>query len=82
MGNSSGSSAGRDVYFNRISYFKDGVNMDERIKAEIELSDRICDAITASEKNLTYIQILGVLENVRACLIYKQINGVPANERK
>lgn len=56
--------------------------MDERIKAEIELSDRICDAITASEKNLTYIQILGVLENVRACLIYKQINGVPANERK
>lgn len=54
--------------------------MDERIKAELELSDSICDAITKSEKELTYIQVLGVLENVKACLIYKQINGVPANE--
>lgn len=80
MGNASCNSAGRDVYFNRISYFKDGVNMDERIKAELELSGRICDAITASEKKLTYIQVLGVLENAKACLIYKQINGVPANE--
>lgn len=56
--------------------------MDKRIEAELELSDRICGAITASEKKLTYIQTLGVLENVKACLIYKQINGVPENERK
>ena len=54
--------------------------MNEQLKAELELSDRICDAITDSEKKLTYIQILGVLENVKACHIQIRINGVPADE--
>lgn len=70
MGNASCNSAGRDVYFNRISYFKDGVNMEEQQKAEIALSDAICGAMQEAEKNLSYIQILGILEHAKVCYVY------------
>lgn len=44
--------------------------MEEQQKAEIALSDAICGAMQEAEKNLSYIQILGILEHAKVCYVY------------
>lgn len=48
--------------------------MEEQQKAEIALSDAICDAMQEAEKNLSYIQILGILENAKGCYMYLRMS--------